>query len=135
MIQNISFFKMLSETREYFSITLLMSLPETKSTSLGAVLKRSKNFQPSAVRQCPSPSDSPPTDGPSDHNKLLLTLPLSDVRRPTWGQCKHCIGLASLYRIDPTVLAPGRTSDDGQGQCQEEFLWSDEWADSGQKET
>ena len=35
---------------------------------------------PSAVRQCPLPSDSPPTDGPTDHKKLLLTLPLSDVR-------------------------------------------------------
>ena len=41
---------------------------------------------PSAVQQCPSPSDSPPTDGPTDHIKLLLTLPLFDVRRPTWGQ-------------------------------------------------
>ena len=53
-----------------------------------AVLKKEKTSvrPPSAVRQCPSPSDSPPTDGPTDHKKLLLTLPLSDIRRPTWGQ-------------------------------------------------
>ena len=51
-----------------------------------AVLKRSKIFRPSAVRQCPSLSDSPLTDGLSDHKKLLLTLPLSDVRCLTWGQ-------------------------------------------------
>ena len=43
--------------------------------------------------------------------------------------------LYNVYRIDPTVLAPGWTSDDGQGQCQEKFLWSDGWADGGQKET
>ena len=28
----------------------------------------------------------PLSDHPSDHKKLLLTLPLSDVRPPTWGQ-------------------------------------------------
>ena len=57
---------------EYFSNALIRR----------AVLKRRKTSVrlPSAVRQCPSPSDSPPTDGPSDHKKLLLTLPLSDVR-------------------------------------------------------
>ena len=25
-----------------------------------------------------------PSAHPSDHKKLLLTLPLSDIRRPTW---------------------------------------------------
>ena len=29
---------------------------------------------------------SPPSAHPSAHKKLLLTLPLSDVRPPTWGQ-------------------------------------------------
>ena len=43
--------------------------------------KKSKNFRPSAVRQCPSPSDSPPTDGPSDHKKTSPDIAL--VRRPT----------------------------------------------------
>ena len=50
---------------------------------------------PTAVRQCPSPSDSPPTDGPTSYKKLLLTLPLSEVPRPTWGQ--YHIGLTPLY--------------------------------------
>ena len=31
-------------------------------------------------------SFSPPSAHPSGHKKLYLTLPLSDVRRPTWGQ-------------------------------------------------
>ena len=52
----------------YFSI---------KSTSEGAVLKRSKNFRPSAIR----PSNQVISVRPSDHQKLPLTLPLSD--RPT----------------------------------------------------
>ena len=30
-------------------------------------------------------SFSPPSAHPSDHKKLYMTLPLSDVRRPTWG--------------------------------------------------
>ena len=42
-----------------------------------AVLKRGKNFRPSVRRP---PSDYPPTNRPTDHKKLLLTLPLSDVR-------------------------------------------------------
>ena len=37
-------------------------------------------------------------------------------------KCKDCIGLVPLVRIDPTVLAPGRTSDVGQGQCKEKFF-------------
>ena len=28
----------------------------------------------------------PPSAQPSDHKKLYLTLPLSEVQRPTWGQ-------------------------------------------------
>ena len=50
------------------------------ATHKRAVLKRSQNFRPSAVRQCPPLSDSPLTDGPTKNKKLLLTLPLSDVQ-------------------------------------------------------
>ena len=53
--------------------------------------KEKSKFRPSAVR-CPTmpsavrlPSDRQ-TDRPTDHKKLILTLPLSDVRRLTWGQ-------------------------------------------------
>ena len=54
----------------------------------------------------------PPSTHPSDRKKLLLTLSLSDVRP----------GAKTSYRIDPTVLAPGRTSD--RGKVKRSFLWS-----------
>ena len=99
-----------------------------------AVLKRSKNFWPSAVRQCPSPSNSIPTDGPSEHKKLLLTLPLSDVRPGANTQliilghacaCKFALKCFALkrfalkckHRIGLTPLYCRRTS-----QCQEKFF-------------
>ena len=74
----------------------------------GVLLKKSKNFSPSAVRHCPSSSALRPP--------LLLTLPLSDIRRPTWGQSYFALKCKHLYRIGPThfiALAPGRTSDRG----------------------
>ena len=70
----------------YFPLLFVIPLIKSKKKSIkiggvetGAVLKRSKNFRPSAVRQCHWPFDSPPTNGPSDHKKLLLTLPMSNV--------------------------------------------------------
>ena len=62
--------------------------------------------------------------------KLLLTLPLSDVRRPTsdlgpiqWGQSYNLdyqliIRLTPLYRIGPRSDSGGRT----EGQSQENFF-------------
>ena len=42
---------------------------------------------PSAVLLRPPPSAfCPPIDRPTNHKKLPLTLPLSDLQRPTWGQ-------------------------------------------------
>ena len=69
---------------------------------------------PSAVRRptMPFAVHSPPTDGPSHHKKLLFAGNYS-------------------YRIDPTVLA----SDVGRRNVRRSFLWSDGWADAGQKET
>ena len=153
------------------------------STEEASIFNRQPSVRPpSAVRQCPLPSDSPLTDGPTDHKKFLLTLPLSDVRRPTWGQysgvnpircllfrafranlddrnnqliilghackfalkcfalkrfalkcfalkCKHCMGLTPLYW--PQV---GRRTSD-RDNVRRSFLWSDGWADGGQKET
>ena len=77
--------------------------------SFGVLLKRSKNLSSSAVRHCPSSSALRPP--------ILLTLPLSDLRPGAnanpikWGQSYTDVG-----------LAPGRTSDVGQGQYQEKFF-------------
>ena len=49
-----------------------------------AVLKRSKNFRPSAV---PRPTPLQPTDRPTIKKfSWHCPCPTSDVRRPTWGQ-------------------------------------------------
>ena len=84
-------------SKHFYLITVNVQL--ALSTPV-VVLKRSKNFRPSDVHRSPSTllmrsrswsrswsrSRSRPSDRPTDHKKLSLTLPLSDVRCPTWGQ-------------------------------------------------
>ena len=96
---------------EFFS----RDYPTRNSILKRVLLKRSKNFRPSAVRLCPSPSDSPPT---VKNFSWHCPCPMSDLVVPIqWGQSYTMF----------TGLAPGRTSD--RGNVRRSFLWSDGWAD------
>ena len=91
---------------EFFS----RDYPTRNSILKRVLLKRSKNFRPSAICRPTLPFA---VRLPSDRKKLLLTLPLSDVRlggANTVGSILH-----NVYRIGPR-------SDVGQGQCQEKFF-------------
>ena len=96
-------------------------------SSLGlAVLKRSQKLP--SVRRLPS--DSPPTDRPTDHKKLLLTLPLSEVGCPTWdlgsilytlGQiCKNFLQISCFF----SFFCRKNTENDQRLGCAAPKSWS-----------
>ena len=104
------------------------------------LLKRSKNFSPSAVRHCPSSSAvrPPPYTSPDIEPVRPLPSPLGPILLSKWGQSRsgsilYALKCKHLYRIDPTLKdwpqVERRTAD--RGNVRESFLW----ADGGQKET